>query len=68
MRGKWGTVICVHEEKSLRNGNMSESEVPVLGFSTAEECRGLKNLEDFAVLKIGHIETKMIRRMAYQSD
>ena len=47
---------------------LSESEVSVLGFSTAEECRGLKNLEDFAVLKIEHIETKMTRRMEHRSD
>ena len=52
----------------MRNGKLNVSEVSVLGFSTAEECRGLKNLEDCAVLKIGPIETKMIRRMAYQSD
>ena len=36
------------------------SKVSVLGFSTAEECRGLKNFEDFAVLKVGHIEAKMV--------
>ena len=40
-----------------------KSEVSVLGFSTAEECGSLKilkNLEEFAVLKICGMETEVI--------